>query len=266
MRHVVMFSGGAGSWAAAKRVAEVLEPHERGGLVLLFADTKVESADLHDFLHAAARNIGGELVIVADGRTPFQVFHDDRFLGNARLANCSKYLKQKPCKEWIDTNCDPSTTTLHVGIDWSEVHRMPAIVAGWAPFKVSAPMCERPYMSKAGVIEWLRAEGLEPPRAYADGFPHNNCMDQGCVRGGQAYWRTMLRERRDVYLRTEIEEQDLRDYLGKDVSILRDRVGGASAPITLAAFRTRIERQPELFDHDEWGGCGCFTDEIVEAA
>lgn len=34
--HVVMFSGGAGSWATAKRVAE---RHGTEGLVLLFADT-----------------------------------------------------------------------------------------------------------------------------------------------------------------------------------------------------------------------------------
>lgn len=43
-KRVVMFSGGVGSWAAAKRVAE-----RRGtdGLILLFADTKSEDEDTY---------------------------------------------------------------------------------------------------------------------------------------------------------------------------------------------------------------------------
>lgn len=69
----------------------------------MLADMKVEDADTYRFL---ATNIGGELVIVADGRTPFEVFHDDHFLGNHRLANCSKYLKQKPWREWLDADAD----------------------------------------------------------------------------------------------------------------------------------------------------------------
>jgi 3'-phosphoadenosine 5'-phosphosulfate sulfotransferase (PAPS reductase)/FAD synthetase len=99
-----MFSGGIGSWATAKRVVAGVG---RESVTLLFADTLVEDADTYRFLNAAARNVGSELVTVADGRTPFEVFHDDRFLGNQRLANCSKYLKQKPCREWLDANCDP---------------------------------------------------------------------------------------------------------------------------------------------------------------
>jgi hypothetical protein len=259
-----MFSGGLGSWAAAKRVAQGVGT---SGLVLLFADTLVEDPDLYRFVSAAARNVGGELVTVKDGRTPFEVFKDDRFLGNARLANCSKYLKQKPCRRWLDENCDPDTTRLYVGIDWSEVHRMPGIVAGWAPYRVTAPMCERPYRDKAMVLNWCKAEGLRPPRAYAEGFPHNNCLQQGCVRGGQAYWATMLNRRKAAYLESERQEQDLREHLDADVSILRDRTGGASTPMTLREFRERVEAQGS-FDDMEWGGCGCFTDapDSLEAA
>ena len=31
-------------------------------------------------------------------------------------------------------------------------------------------------------------------------------------------------------------------------------------PLTLRAFRERIERQPSLFDADDWGACGCLMD------
>lgn len=253
-RHVVFFSGGAGSWYAAKLVAH-LAP------TLLFADTRVESPDLYKFVQAAAAGLGCELVTIADGRTPFEVFHDERFLGNARIASCSKLLKQKPSERWVKEHCDPKLTTLYVGIDWSEIHRLPAIEKGWAPYKVEAPLTQPPYMTKPAILTALKADGLTLPQAYADGFPHNNCMEQGCVRGGQAYWSLLLRKRRSTYLATEVEEQGMRDYLEKPVSILKERAQGVTSPLTLREFRERLERQPGLFDDNEWGGCGCFTEE-----
>ena len=162
MAHVVTFSGGIGSWATARRVAQ---RHGTDQLTLLFADTLVEDADTYRFLHDAAEQVGGTLVKVADGRTPFEVFHDDHFLGNARLANCSKYLKQQPCRDWLHANTDPDSTTLHVGIDWTELHRLPAIVNGWAPYPVEAPLTEPPLHAKGQMVDEARAAGLEPPAA-----------------------------------------------------------------------------------------------------
>ena len=106
-RHVVMFSGGVGSWATAKRVAE---RHGTDNLVLLFADVKGgnpdphvgEDEDTYRFIEDAARNVGGRLVTVSDGRDIWEVFKDDKFLGNSRLANCSKFLKQRPSRAWLD--------------------------------------------------------------------------------------------------------------------------------------------------------------------
>jgi hypothetical protein len=256
-RHVVMFSGGAGSWATAMRVKLAVGSD---AMTLLFADTKVEDPDLYRFVSSAARQLRAELVTVADGRTPFEVFHDDRFLGNSRLANCSKYLKQKPCREWLEANRDPADTIVYVGIDWTEVHRMPAITNGWKPYEVRAPMTQRPYISKEQVLQWLKKERLKAPRAYAEGFPHNNCLQQGCVRGGQAYWATLFRERPAAYRQSEEDEQRLREHLDADVSILKDRTGGRSTPLTLKGFRERLQAQGS-FDSLEWGDCGCFVDD-----
>jgi hypothetical protein len=261
VRHVVMFSGGIGSWATAARIAA---EHGTDDLTLLFADTLVEDADTYRFLRESAAQVGGTLVEVADGRTPFEVFHDDHFLGNSRLANCSKYLKQQPCREWLQANCDPRETVLYVGIDWTETHRMPAIVAGWEPYEVRAPLTDPPYHAKGQLIAEAERVGLRPPRAYADGFPHANCMAQGCVRGGQAYWHKLLRTKPDVYAATEQAEQEIRQTeWGSAAAMLRSRVGGTSTPLTLRAFRRQLERQPSMFDQFEWGGCGCFTDEAA---
>ena len=256
MDAVVMLSGGVGSWNAGRRA---IARYGASGVVLLFADTKVEDADTYRFLRDSAADLGAPLVEVADGRTPFEVFRDDRFLGNARLANCSKHLKQKPAREWLEANAPPDAVVV-VGIDWQETHRLPAIEAGWSPWPVWAPLCDKPLIDRPGMLANASAAGLKPPAAYVDGLPHSNCLAQGCVRGGQAYWERMLRTRPHAYAYAEREEQALRGHLGKDVAMLRDRTGGQVSPLTLREFRGRLEQQPDLFDGHEWGGCGCFTD------
>lgn len=258
-----MFSGGIGSWMAAKRIAAEVPAED---ITLLFADVSSgrsphagEDEDTYRFIDEAAANVGAELVTVRDGRDIWQVFHDDRFLGNTRLANCSKFLKQKPCRAWLEENRDPADTTVVVGIDWSEEHRLPAIEAGWAPYPVRAPLTEKPYLDRDDMMQAARDAGLTIPRLYRAGFAHNNCGGF-CVRAGQAQMELLLREHPERYAFHEAEEQKLRDHLDKDVSILRDRTGGTLTPLTLTRFRERLEDQPDLFDVSDVGGCGCFTD------
>ena len=263
-RHVVMFSGGLGSWVTAKRVSETVPVED---ITLLFADVASgrsphvgEDEDTYRFIMEAATDALGipALTRVTDGRDIWQVFHDDRFLGNTRLANCSKFLKQKPCREWLEANCDPADTTVYVGIDWSEVHRLPAIEAGWAPWTVKAPLTEKPHLDRGDMLAMCEDAGIDVPRLYRAGFAHNNCGGF-CVRAGQAQMELLLREHPDRYAFHEAEEQGLRAYLDKDVAILRDRTGGTLTPLTLTRFRERIEEQPSMFDPFDVGGCGCFT-------
>lgn len=254
--HVVMFSSGAGSWAAARRVAD---QHGTDGLVLLFADVTMEDEDNYRFLHEAASDIGGELVIVKDGRDIWQVFRDNRFLGNTRLANCSKFLKQQPARAWLDEHGDPDITTVHVGIDWSESHRLPAIERAYLPFKANAPLTEPPYLDRADVLRALRERGINPPRLYDLGFAHANCGG-GCVRAGHAQFAHLLKVLPDRFARWEQQEASLRDHLGADVAILRDRTGGTLVPLTLTAFRERQEAGGEQLDIFDIGGCGCFVE------
>jgi hypothetical protein len=55
----------------------------------------------------------------------------------------------------------------------------------------------------------------------------------------------------------EKKELELRDYLGKDVSILSEIVAGEKRRLPLSVLRDRQESQVDLFDI---GGCGCFTE------
>lgn len=262
---VVMYSGGIGSWMTARRIKA-----ERGveGMVLLFADVKGrhtddphvgEDEDTYRFIADSVAELGARLVTVSDGRSIWEVFHDDRFLGNTRLANCSKFLKQIPARKWLDENCDPDVTTVHVGIDWSETHRLPKIEKAYLPFTARAPMTEPPYLDKRAMLEECRAAGLEPPRLYAAGFAHNNCGGF-CVRAGQGQMEKLYRENPERYAYAEAREAELADYLGKPVAVLRNRQGGTTVPLTLRDFRHRLESQPDLVDSDDIGGCGCFVD------
>lgn len=256
MKHVVLFSGGVGSWAAAKRVAE---KYGTENLTLLFTDTKSEDEDTYRFLKEAAENVGGRLEWIADGRTVWEVFEGEGMMGSTRADLCSRILKREQSRGWVEVNCDPENMVVYVGIDWSEAHRYERLRDRWLPYRVEAPLTEPPYLSKAQMIAWAESEGLREQRLYREGFAHANCAG-ACVKAGQGAWAHLLRMRPETYRYHEEKEQAFRDRTGKDVSILRDRSGGESKPLTLKALRLRIEAQEPIAEMD-WGGCGCFAGE-----
>lgn len=263
MRHVVQFSTGAGSAEVAYRVAA---EHGNDDLYLLTADTLVEDEDNWRF----AREVVDDLnlprenwIVLADGRTPMQVGRDHKCVPNNRMAVCSRVLKRELLRAWIDENCDPQDSIIYLGYDWAEPERYDRAVPLWAPYTIACPLIEPPYVGKPELLATFReVRGIEPPRLYAMGFHHANCGG-ACVRGGQAQWALLLRTRPFTYHVWEGEEELTRQEIGKDVSILRDRTSGTSTPLTLKAFRERIETQPALFDADDWGACGCTEDSVA---
>jgi len=250
---VVNFSGGAGSYVAAKRAIE-----RWGGdkVTLLFCDTKTEDADLYRFLDDCERVLPARLVRIADGRDIWELFRDVRYLGNTRVAPCSTILKRELGDKWGDDNHPDAVQVF--GIDLGEAHRAKRLEKKLGD-KCWFPLFDAPRLDKAGQIAEIEADGIKPPRLYGLGAPHNNCGG-GCVKAGMAHWRWLYHALPCTYAEWERNEQELRDYLGKDISILRDRTGGEVKPLTLAEFRARIESNvPTLWD-EEWGGCGCFLD------
>lgn len=256
MKRVVMFSGGVGSWAAAKRVAA---HYGTDGLVLLFADTRTEDADTYRFMREAASNVGGQLVEIVEGRTIWEVFRDVRYLGNTQADPCSLRLKRQPLDRWLQYNCDPDDTTVYVGIDWSEIHRFDRLrdlraADGWT---YEAPLCDPPYLTKDDLHDWATREGLKKQRLYVLGMPHANCGG-GCIKMGQGGFARLLKADPCAFAEWEENEETLRAQLG-DVAILRDRRGGTTTPLTLRHLRQRIERD-EPVDMFDIGGCGCFVE------
>jgi hypothetical protein len=250
-----MFSGGLGSYEAARRV---IERHGEERVTLLFADTKMEDYDLYRFVGETAFSLNVEIFTIADGRDVWQVFRDERYLGNSRIDPCSKILKRKLMRQWVEDKYEPGEVTVYLGIDWTEEHRFTRARDRWAPYQVEAPLCDPPPITKAEIVAGLLARFIEPPRLYAMGFPHNNCGGF-CVKAGQAQFRLLLEKMPERYAYHEAQEEQLRYSLGKDVSILKDRRGGITKPLTLRAFRERVQGGQKTDQH-EWGGCGCAVD------
>lgn len=257
MKHLVQFSTGAGSAEVAWRV---VEKHGPDDVILLAADTLVEDEDNWRFGEQVAEALGLTITRLADGRTPMQVGRDARVVPNNRLAVCSRVLKRDLLRKYMDDNFDPVESLVYLGFDWTEAHRFDAAAPHWAPWVISCPLMERPYLEKSELLNLWRSRGIEPPRLYSQGFKHANCGG-ACVRGGHAQWANLLRVNRPRFMEWEAEEEQTRDMLGKDVSILRDRTEGATVPLTLGRLRTRLDQQGDLFDSEDWGPCGC-TEEM----
>jgi len=261
MRYIVNVSGGLTSYEALRRT---LAAHGREHTYAVFADTRIEDPDLYRFLDDIEAYLHFPIERIADGRNVFQVWHDEGAItvrvpgSGAGVAPCSQQLKRDVIRRWIARYFADEPYTLVLGMDWSERDRMERTKKFYAPVPVWFPLEAPPYKDKCHIAAELERAGIKPPALYTEGFLHNNCGG-GCVKAGQAHFAHLYKTRPRTYARWEEEEERFRIATGKDVSILNDRRGGGPRrPLTLRAFRERLEAGGE-YDRGEWGGCGCFA-------
>tara|TARA_Y100000114_G_scaffold156549_1_gene184088 strand:- start:1535 stop:2341 length:807 start_codon:yes stop_codon:yes gene_type:complete len=257
MKHVVFYSGGISSYCEAKRTVNRFGAENT---VLLFTDTKYEHEDLYRFLRESAKFLGAQLVEIADGRDPWQVFKDERLLGSSKMDPCSKILKRQLSKKWVHENYpDHKNVILHLGMNFDEGKRLQRSGSFWSPYEVVSLLMEKPFLTKSQMLQESTMDGIDPPELYELGFKHNNCGGF-CVKAGHAHFRHLLKTLPEKYAEVEAKEEEMRQMLGKDISILTDRSGGNNQSrkiMTLKQFREREDSQCDLFD---WGGCDCFGD------
>jgi hypothetical protein len=221
--HVLMNGYGLMSWCAGRRLLETVP---RSDVLSLFCDVKDEDEDTYAWGRAGVDALGITRVEIADGRDPWQVFRDERFLGNSRADPCSKILKRELARKWMDANYPGATVV--VGIHAEEAHRLPDIAANWAPYPVRAPLCEGKIIGLWELEQWAAKAGLWRQELYRDGFAHANCGG-ACVKQGQGGFIRLLELRPARFAEVEAKEEAMRQFLGKDVAILKDRRGGGIA-------------------------------------
>jgi hypothetical protein len=260
MKYIVNCSGGLTSFEALRRT---LDAHGKENTHAYFADTKQEDTDLYRFLRDQERYFGIEIERICDGRTIWQTWKDRkcitlRLRNGAEVAPCSLLLKREAIDRVVTSRYKTGEYVRVFGYEWSEIDRMSRLEEDIAPEKAWFPLAERPFVDKCHISQFLDSIGIAVPRLYLLGFEHNNCGG-GCVKAGQAHWAHLWFTLPERYLMWEEKEEEFRQYIKKDIAILKDRRGGQSKPMTLRAFRLRLEAGDTDYDKSDWGGCGCFA-------
>lgn len=259
-KHVVFYSGGIGSFGAAYKL--IKNGVSRDDIILLFTDTLMEDLDLYRFLKETTDYLKVPLTYIADGRDPWQIFFDVRFLGNNFVDPCSKILKRDLARKWVKSNFKPNEVTLYLGIDWTESHRWHRSQKYWLPYDVQAPLCVEPYIEKEELFNILKENDVKKPRLYEMGYSHNNCGGF-CIKQGQGTYKKLLEIMPERYRYHEQQEKEIREYLEKDVTILKRIKNGVQHRYTLTQFREDIEAAKAI-DEEDIGGCGCMLEDNEE--
>lgn len=251
IRHHISFSGGLGSAVSA------LIAHEQGlEFTLLFADTLIEDDDLYRFIEDVSSAVGVPITYLRDGRTPWEVFRDVRYHGNSRTAHCSDILKRQQVKQWLAENAAPDDPMV-LGMDMWEQDRIDRAQRHYDRPVVS--LLNEYQVWRPQYDEWLERYGLEKPRLYELGFPHNNCGGF-CVRAGLGQHRRLLDVFPERFAWHEEQQRQLMSEVDTARPHLRRVIDGQTEYLTLAQLRAEAEKQGCLDFSEGPAGCGCFVD------
>jgi hypothetical protein len=225
-----------------------------------------------------------ELVWLVEGRDPWEIFRDKRFVGNSGKDPCSLIAKRECLADWRSEHChrdgelfgDPDVFL--VGIGEHEKHRFYGDAKGIGIKRANAadgwlyeaPLIEVEEALNAGAqlpaavldLLFLPLDQIGPaePRLYGMGYMHNNCGGF-CCKAGQAHWANRFRVQPERFAYDALMERKMRAFLGADVSMLTDRRGGTGKkPMSLDAFADRISAEPtrEYEYAPGESGCGCM--------
>lgn len=214
-----------------------------------------------------------ELVWLVEGRDPWEIFRDRRFLGNSLVDPCSEVAKRLTLDQWRIGNCYREgelfapADYFAVGIGDHEAHRFddrngggigPRMAAGG--WKYHAPLLTDPQPGEESLyFAPLDQIGPAEPRLYGMGYMHNNCGGF-CIKAGQAHWKNRFIVQPERYAYDAMMERKMAVFVGQPVAMMTDRRGGAKKPMTLDAFADRLRAEPAKQYEYQPGdsGCGCM--------
>ena len=258
MHHIVSLSGGSASAVAADRV---INRYGLENTILWFADTLWEDEDLYRFLEDLEMRWEKKIIRNTDGRNPLQVAEDRKLIPSSYAAPCSYYLKQLPFRKFLQKHAKP--ITVHLGLDFTEEHRHAKpkeIYEQMEGVSVDFPLMWEPlpYMGYTKTIEeW----GIEIPRLYKMGFPHNNCGGR-CVRQGASEWIRLSKYFPERFNEVRDWEQanQIPDSPRENRTIITTTKKGIKSPLLLGD----LEKQNETTQIDMFvtkgDSYGCFCE------
>lgn len=218
------------SWGAAKLACDRFGAEH---VLLLFADTGIESDGTYRFLLQGANALGAELKLIranAGGRykTPWDVCAEHGFIPDWRMPLCSAYLKQKPLHTWMRENL-PEDCLVIIGFSIEEAERIARIQKRSPQVKYWFPLAEKPYTSVCDIRRWLEEYGIEASELYEKGANHANCGG-ACFQMSASSWARLIETNKPLFDKWRDKERDFIANTGKSATVLRK--GGQ--PYTLA--------------------------------
>ena len=238
MLNVASFSTGV---LSAIMVDRMIDRYGRDNTHIVFMDTTIEDDDNYRFMDDCRERWGGEIIVLRDGRDPYQVSKDAQIIPNQKIAPCTFKLKIELFRNWLATQDQP--VRVHIGYDFEEFHRVERTKNAYESlgYEVDFPMLWKPYEVRPYTdvtrLDW----GVEPPRMYEQGYSHANCGGR-CVKQGKGDWERTLLYYPERYAEAEQWEREMRQHpKRKDYALLRDQRGGVVRAMTLEEFRLEIQ-------------------------
>lgn len=274
MLHLVSFSGGMGSFAEAR---SCVDKYGKDNVKLIFADTKMEDEDLYRFLIETSQFLGSELVTLKDGRDVWELFEDNKFVGNSRVDICSRVLKRELIngyilkkygkkvkqltgkltktgrKQFQSIYVPDVAVEIHLGIDASESHRLKRAQERMKPWIYRSTLVEE---GRIVYKDYSEKYGIAIPRLYREGFSHNNCGGF-CVKAGLGHFKILYEKLPERYLEHEKKENNLRYKYGT-LPFLSKTEGGIKKRLYMQDYREQyLEKGLAEQDTYDIGGCSC---------
>ncbi|MCK5613563.1 phosphoadenosine phosphosulfate reductase family protein [Candidatus Pacearchaeota archaeon] len=124
MKHICLFSGGAGSAYMSYLVSQKQRYED---VILLFQDTKSEHPDAYRFRKQVSEYIGISITEVSDGRDLWELIDDNHCLPSNMIPFCSRILKQEQAEKYYKTLEDDFVLYIGYGPDeWKRIQRQTA--------------------------------------------------------------------------------------------------------------------------------------------
>jgi len=260
MKYIVSFSGGVGSAMSAELA---VNRYGKDNVVLLFADTLIEDDSLYKFNKDVSEHVSVPITRIADGRDPWQVFEDVKFIGNSRIDPCSKILKRNLIRNWIKSNFSSDAVQVFVGIDCTEEHRLARVVEANKPYVYRSILIENDvFIFPSDKIKWCADRGIEIPKLYQLGFAHDNCGGF-CIKARLAQFKLLFEKLPERYKWHEEKEQSAIARNPNLRPFLKKMVKGHVIYLTMREYRLRyLEGKIELTEDEklDFGGCGCAVE------
>ena len=293
MKHIVSFSGGAGSFATAKQVAKKVGLTD---LVMVFCDTLIEDSDLYRFNYDVASHIyeiesselkvlcysvpevyeegrkehlyklakcwnsvfGDKFPYLQNGMDIWDSFKKNSWVGNSRVAHCTTDLKGKEFMKWLKVSYQSDECVLHFGFDWAEAHRLETAKKNWSPYTCEAILCQTPFLSRQQIMQIIDDCEIDLPRLYDLGFSHNNCGGF-CVKAGLKHFKLLFEKMPQVYAYHQAKYDALAAELPTAKPFLKKTVNKQQSYLTLGEYADMLKTNQQFDIFDDSNQCGCFS-------